>query len=84
MPQGSILGPLLFLVHINDLAKAVKKCQVLVYADDTAIYTASQSITEIERALANETESISNWFDNNRLVINLKKEKTEAMLFKSA
>ena len=84
VPQGSILGPLLFLLHINDLVKAVKNCQVLMYADDTVIYTSSQSITEIERALTNEMENISKWLDNNRLVINLKKGKTEVMLFGTA
>ena len=63
VPQGSILGPLLFLLHINDLVKSVEKCQVLMYADDTVIYTASQSITEIERALTNEMENISKWLD---------------------
>ena len=81
VPQGPILWPLLFLMHINDLVKAVKGCQVLMYADDTVIYTASQSITEIERALTIEMENISKWLDKNRLVINLKKGKTEAMLF---
>ena len=56
MPQESVLGPLLFLLYINDLVKAVKKCPVLMYADDTVIYTASQSITEIERELTSEME----------------------------
>ena len=62
----------------------MKKCQVLMYVDDTVIYTTSQTITEIERALTNEMENISKWLDNNRLLINLKKGKTEAMLFGTA
>ena len=59
-------------------------CQALMYADDALVYTASQSITEIERVLTNEMESISYWIDNNRLVINLKKGKTETILFRIA
>ena len=55
-----------------------------MYADDAIIYTSSQSITEIERALTDEMENISKWFDNNRLVIDLKKGKTETMLFGTA
>ena len=43
-----------------------------MYADDTVIYTAGHSNTEIERVLSNEMESILNWLDNNRLEINLK------------
>ena len=81
VPQGSILGPLIFLSDINDLVKTVKKCRVLMYADDAVIYTASQSITVIERALTNEMKNISKWLDNNRLVINLKNGKTEAFSY---
>ena len=41
VPQGSILGPLLFILFVNDLPKVVKHCTVNMYADDTAIYTAN-------------------------------------------
>ena len=47
VPQGSILGPLLFLLHVNDLVKTVKKCQVLMYADDAVICNKSQTTTEV-------------------------------------
>ena len=56
-----------------------------MYADDAIIYTVSQRITEIERALANEVNNtIWNWLHDNRLIVNLKKRETEAMLFRTA
>ena len=84
VPQGSILGPLLFLVQINDLTKVVKACNIQMYADDTVIYVSQKSISEVEKALTSDMANIAKWLENNRLIINLKKGKTEAMVFGTA
>ena len=84
VPQGSILGPLLFLIEINDLTKIFDGCTVQMYADDTVIYTSHRDIKVIENTLSANMTVIKNWLDKNRLIINLKKGKTESMLFGTA
>ena len=84
VPQGSILGPLLFLIQINDLIKIVDGCSIQMYADGTVIYKFHRDIKVIENTLSADMIVIKNWLDKNRLVINLKKGKTESMLFGTA
>ena len=84
VPQGSILEPLLFLIQINDLMKVVKECSIQMYADDTVIYVSHRSVSEVEKALTSDMANIAKWLESNRLIINLKKGKTETMLFGTA
>ena len=84
VPQGSILGPLLFLIHINDLTMSVKTCNIQIYADDTVISFSHKDVSFLEEILTAEMTNIAKWLDNNRLIINLKQGKTESMLFGTA
>ena len=78
VPQGSILGPLLFLVYVNDMCSAVN-CKLLLYADDSALIVPGKDVKEIELKLTQELESISNWLNDNKLSLHL--GKTESILF---
>ena len=81
VPQGSILGPLLFVLYFNDLADHLQKCRILMYADDTVVYYGNDDLSNIEDTLTKELENVAEYFDDNDLIINLSKGKTEAMLF---
>jgi hypothetical protein len=84
VPQGSILGPMLFLIYFNDLDDVLKQSTVIKFADDTVFYIADPSFTIIEHKLNAELRALSDYFTDNELVINLKKKKTESVLFGTA
>ena len=79
VPQGSILGPLLFILHINDLPGALSNCSVLMYADDTVLYCSDSHASSIEYKLNQGLQEVNKWLGENSLFLNA--VKTEAMLF---
>ena len=81
VPQGSILGPLLFIVFYNDFAESLAHSRLIMYTDDTVVYVAEKDVKNIEMKLNEDLERISKYFCMNELIINLKKGKTEVMLF---
>lgn len=81
VPQGSILGPLLFLVTFNDIGSVLKHCEIITYADDTVIYVGDTSAKSIREKLQEDFTAITDWLDSVDLITNYKKGKTECMLF---
>ena len=73
VPQGSCLGPLLFLIYINDLPNSSSLLNFHLFADDTHLYYESDSIKEIEFKMNKELKKISTWLTVNRLSLNVKK-----------
>lgn len=81
IPQGSILGPLLFILHINDLPSVLKHCKVSMYADDTLLYCSGKDPFELCRKINEDLEHIRQWLITNKLHLNMK--KTEYIVFGS-
>ena len=81
VPQGSLLGPLLFLIYFNDFPECLKFSRVIMYADDTVVYFAHKDKAIIEDCLNEDFKNISKYLEESELIINLKEGKTESMLF---
>ena len=69
--QGTILGPLLFLLYVNDLPNCLSNCEPRMYADDTHLTFASNNIHNIQTSLKEDVEKVQNWLRANKLTLNM-------------
>ena len=81
VPQGSILGPLLFILYVNDLPHASQLLSIL-FADDTALMFSSNSIQDLKDQVTQELGKVSSWFSANLLCLN--PDKSKFILFKKS
>ena len=79
VPQGSILGPLLFMCYINDMCISIRECKLLLYADDSVLAFSHVNPKEIENKLSSELINCNQWLVDNKL--SLHTGKTDSILF---
>ena len=75
VPQGSVLGPLLFLIYINDIVSSSKLFNFTLFADDTSLYYSCKNTNNLEAVINCELAKISDWLSANKLSLNVAKSK---------
>ena len=81
VPQGSVLGPLLFLIYTNKLLKGTNYSDIYHFADDTNLLCSSKSLKEINKKINFDLKNIVHWLKTNKISLNT--NKTEIILFKT-
>ena len=80
VPQGSVLGPLLFLIYINDLHKAIKYSLTHLFADDTNLLVIGSSLKQIQKRINIDLKLLCKWLKANKISLNA--SKTELIIFR--
>ena len=74
VPQGSVLGPSLFLIYINDLINSTTKLSTILFADDTNMFCSGKDMHELEITVNSELARVQEWLTLNQLTLNIKKQ----------
>ena len=77
IPQGSTVGPLMYIIYMNDVSTSLKNCKYQLYADDTVIYLSDKisGLDDLTNTLRSDLDSFKHWCDMNKLTLNVKKTK---------
>ena len=81
VPQGSVLGHLLFLIYVNDIANCLTHSKLIYFADDTTVFLSSRCIDDLYKNMNSELDALTHWFKANRLAFNV--YKFNSMLFET-
>ena len=79
VPQGSILGPLLFILYVNDISKVSLTSSLILFADDTNIFFSGKNPQILQDSICKELNAFNNWFAANKLSLNI--DKTNFVVF---
>jgi hypothetical protein len=80
VPQGTILGPVLFLLYINDLSNSVCKANINIYADDVVVYSSNSNISQLQNEMQNVMDSVYDWYKLNKLSLSTEKCSTMVIM----
>ena len=81
IPQGSVLGPPLFLIYVNEMSRVIQHSEICHFADDTNLLYSSNSMSKLSKYINHDLKLIAHWFRINRISLNL--EKTEIIVFRT-